>query len=83
MNICIIDTTIMLNLLEVPERSQDKDDVKKQFAKILETKDTLVLPLATMIETGNQIAQITGSKRYDIASKFQEYLMKTADGLAP
>ena len=83
MNICIIDTTIMLNLLEVPGCCAQKDDVLKEFKTILTAKETLVLPLATIIETGNQIAKISGSKRYETAAKFTELLKKTADGQAP
>ena len=83
MTIRIIDTSIMLNLLEVPGRCSNKDIVMKQFDEYIKAKDTLVLPLATVIETGNQIAQVNGSLRYEIAKKFSEYLLKTADGEAP
>lgn len=83
MNVRLIDTSIMLNLLGVPKRCNDKDQVQEELKKALQNNDTLILPVATIIETGNAIAQISGNKRHDIAEKFALYLSKTAEGNAP
>ena len=83
MNIRLIDTTIMLNLLGVPKRNKDEKEVREEFKRVLAKGETLILPIATIIETGNEIAKINGSQRYEIVSKFSEYLKKTSKGEAP
>ncbi|MEC4853547.1 MAG: hypothetical protein SAJ12_21415, partial [Jaaginema sp. PMC 1079.18] len=42
-----------------------------------------VLPLAVVIETGNHITQISGSKRYDIAQKLTQIMQSAADETTP
>lgn len=84
MNIRFIDTSVMLNLLEVPNMCNDKLLVKQQWKDCLEAKDNLIMPIATIIETGNHIAHIpNGNVRRAIAGRFGEFLRKTAEGEAP
>lgn len=83
MNVRIIDTSIMLNLLGVPGRCEKKEEIRREFCKTIERRDVLILPIATIIETGNAISQVGGSKRYDIAEIFTTYLLKTAERNAP
>lgn len=84
MNVRFIDTSIMLNLLEVPGRCAEKEQVKEEWRSILEKKEILIMPVATIIETGNHIAHIAdGRSRRSITLKFQEYLRKTAESRAP
>ena len=84
MNVKFIDTSVMLNLLEVPYMCSDADKVKEEWKQNLEAKDVLIMPFATIIETGNHIAHISnGNKRREIAGKFGEFLRKTANGEAP
>ena len=84
MNVKIIDTSVMLNLLEVPNMCSDADKVKIEWKQNLDSNDVLIMPFATIIETGNHIAHISnGNKRRGIALKFGEFLRKTANGEAP
>lgn len=84
MNVKFIDTSVMLNLLEVPDMCKDAEEVKEQWKKNLEAKDILIMPAATIIETGNHIAHIAnGNRRREIAGRFGEFLRKTAEGEAP
>ena len=84
MNIRFIDTSVMMNLLEVPGRCADSQMIKEEFRQVLDNKEVLILPIATIIETGNHIAHINnGNSRRTIASKFGEFLRKTAEGKAP
>lgn len=47
-------------------------------------KEKIILPFATIIETGNHIAHIPdGRLRYDTAKKFCDAIIKTIDGEAP
>lgn len=84
MNVKFIDTSVMLNLLEVPGRCVEKELVKKQWKEYLAAEDVLIMPAATIIETGNHIAHIeNGNIRRNIAARFGEFLRKTANGEAP
>lgn len=84
MNVRFIDTSVMLNLLEVPDRCSDAKQVKEQLKDALDAREVLILPLAVIIETGNHIAHISnGTVRRSIAVKFGEYIRKTAEEEAP
>lgn len=84
MNVKFIDTSVMLNLLEVPNMCSDKEIVREQWKESLDAGDFLIMPAATIIETGNHIAHINnGNIRRKIAGQFGEYLRKTASGEAP
>lgn len=84
MNVRFIDTSIMLNLLGVPQHCQNENEVKTEWKQVLDNRETLVMPIATIIETGNHIAHISdGNVRRDITLEFQKYLQKTADNEAP
>lgn len=70
MNVRFIDTSVMLNLLEVPEMCSKAKEVKEQWKEVLRTEEVLILPVATIIETGNHIAHISnGNVRRTIARK--------------
>jgi hypothetical protein len=84
MNVRFIDTSVMLNLLEVPNMCGDVEVVRKQWRECLDEGDFLIMPVATMIETGNHIAHIAnGNVRRTIAGKFSNFLRKTAEDEAP
>ena len=84
MNVRFIDTSVMANMLKIPGRCNDAESVQEEFKQVLEAKELLILPIATIIETGNHIAHIADSNaRRSIAGKFGEYLRKTAEGEAP
>lgn len=85
MNVRFIDTSILLNILDVPDRNQNKDEVIEEFKSLIEGRtETLILPLATIIETGNHIAHIgNGSIRREKANLLSQFLLRTANGEAP
>ena len=51
-----IDTSVLLNIIDVPGRNQQRKEVMEELKSLTEKKDinALVLPFATIIETGNQ-----------------------------
>lgn len=55
--ICIIDTSVFCNILDVPRRNQHHAESVAALAEMLASRHTLLLPLATIYETGNHIAQ--------------------------
>lgn len=84
MNVRFIDTSIMTNLLDIPHRNEKKEEVWTEFEKAVNSGETLILPFSTIIETGNFIAHISdGNIRRNRASKFSDYLIKTANDEAP
>ena len=84
MNVRFIDTSVMANMLSIPEKCSDAEKIQNEFKKAIEDKEILILPIATIIETGNHIAHIANSNsRRTTAEKFGEYLRKTAEGEAP
>lgn len=81
MNVRFIDTSIMTNILDVPGRNAEREVVMAELKEAINSKDTLILPAATIIETGNHIVHSQNS--YNVATEFCKYLRKTANGEAP
>lgn len=82
--ICLIDTSIFLNLLNVPGRNQDKEQVLRDYAYYAEMAVTFILPMATILETGNHIAQNgDGGTRRKTAARFCQVVEAAFNGDAP
>lgn len=83
MNVRFMDTSIIVNLLEIPHMCAEAEDIKKEFGKAVQDGEVLILPMSTIIESGNHIAHIAkGDIRREKAMKFQEFLKKTAEEIA-
>jgi hypothetical protein len=85
MDIRIIDTSVLVNILDIPGMNQDYKEATSEFKKLINSeKDTLILPLAAIIETGNHIAHIPdGNIRRQKAELMAKYLEETAKGQMP
>lgn len=84
MRVYFIDTSVLDNLLEIPKKSQDREQVKKDFSKRQSENSRFILPITAVIETGNHIAQLSdGQVRRAIAEKFSQMLELTAQRQAP
>lgn len=55
--ICLIDTTIFLEILDVPRKATRHEHMILELQRKMEDGETLFLPMATILETGNHIAQ--------------------------
>ncbi|WP_253650330.1 hypothetical protein [Vibrio sp. Y29_XK_CS5] len=83
-SVCIIDTSVFLNLLNVPRKNQDKETVISSFQDYVELGVTFILPMATIIETGNHIAQNgDGGIRRKTAERFCSAVKGAFTGSAP
>lgn len=83
-SICLIDTTIFLNLLNVPHCTQHKKLVEKDYKLYVNADCELMLPMATVIETGNHIAQNgDGRVRRNTAIRFVENIIAACNDEAP
>lgn len=86
--VLILDTSVLCCLLDVAGKSTcgpigdrwNKDRIETLLAA--ETGATIVLPLATIIETGNHISQ-AGARRFETATSFCEKLSAVANAEIP
>lgn len=83
MRVCFIDTSILCNILPVPGRSQDEKRVKDELRHRTDSGEQFVLPITTVIETGNFIAQMKHGDRRGTAEKFEKILRLVAEGKSP
>ncbi len=64
-----IDTTVLAELLNIPGLSTQHEKIKAEYLQLDHNEDIFVLPVATLVETGNHIAHIPdGNLRYGITA---------------
>lgn len=82
--ICLIDTSVFMEILNVPGKaSASKETIDNLRGKIV-NGETLFLPMATILESGNHIAQVqNGSQRRRSAEKFVDYVQQALTGSSP
>lgn len=88
--VLILDTSIMCCWLEIPGKETagsegdvwDHNRVNELLGAESEAGSTFVLPLATLIETGNHIAQ-AGQRRYELAVALMSCLAKSLEEESP
>jgi len=82
--VAIVDTSILCNILDIPTRNQNREEVIKELAQLLKDSTTLLLPMAAIYETGNHIAQLSnGGNRRRLAQIFVKEVKKAIKGEAP
>ena len=82
--IVLLDTSVYLNVLNVPGWNQDRTDVLDEFAIRVNNEDIFLLPMATIWETGNHIADLpTGGRRRQFALILVNDVTKALNGEAP
>jgi hypothetical protein len=83
-NIVLLDTTVYLNVLNIPGRNQDRQDVLDSFQARVQDGDHFLLPMATIWETGNHISRLpNGALRYRYAFLLAENVANALKGDAP
>lgn len=79
-----VDTSILLELLAVPGKCQQPAVVKKRHDELIGDGAQFVLPVATVIETGNHIVHLPdGAHRRDCAQRFVGLLRLVASDRLP
>lgn len=82
--VVFVDTSVLLNLLDVPGKNSDHRQLAMEFKKLATDNVTFVIPIAAVIEVGNHIAQLSsGDLRLDRARRFAGYLRSSLAGEAP
>ena len=70
-SIVIVDTSVLLNIIDVPDRNQRKEEVLDRLATLIESSDHLFIPMAAIVEVGNHIAHgRNGAQRRAAAGRF-------------
>lgn len=80
----LIDTSVLLEILNVPDRASNHDDFRAQFEEKIKAGCSFFIPLATILETGNHISQKgDGRQKYECARKFVILIEKSLAGITP
>ena len=82
--IVIVDTSVFLNVLDVPGFNQDREAALSLFNDYIEAGANLLLPIAAIFEAGNHIAQLAdGQQRRRYAEAFKDRVREALAGQAP
>ncbi len=82
--IVLLDTSIYLNILDVPDCNQKRDLIFQDFAARVDREDHFLLPMATIWETGNHIADLNnGGLRYRFSKILVEQVNAAVNGQMP
>jgi hypothetical protein len=83
-DIVLLDTSVYLNVLDVPSWNQDRNTVLTDFANCVSNGDYFLLPLAAVWEAGNHIADLQdGGLRRQYAQKLLTDVKKALQGETP
>ncbi len=86
MRVHFIDTSVFTNILDIPFMNDQRKEVIKELNKLIDNREIekLILPFATIIETGNHIAHNgDGNQRRQAAERFCKVIRKTLEWEAP
>lgn len=82
--VCLIDTSIFLELLNVPNKASSHAATLVELRQRVNAQESLFLPMATILETGNHIGQNgDGGARRACAQRFVAQVGAALDGLSP
>lgn len=82
--IIIVDTSVLLNVLDVPGFNQDRNAVLDEFGELVDAGANLLLPMGAVFETGNHIADVRdGGQRRSRAEVFRDRVSEALEGRAP
>ncbi len=86
MIVCIVDTSVLCELLAVPGKSvsEEHDAMRNEFERRWRRHEQFLLPIVTIVETGNHIAHASdGTLRRATAQRFVELVRDAIDGRSP
>ncbi|MEO5333599.1 MAG: hypothetical protein H7839_16425 [Magnetococcus sp. YQC-5] len=82
--IILIDTCVLLNIFNVPMYNDKYTDIFNEFNNLINHRNIFLLPMATIFETGNHIANLTdGGHRRKWSHIFVNTIKQTHQGVAP
>ncbi|NYG33710.1 hypothetical protein HZU83_07735 [Sphaerotilus montanus] len=82
--VCLLDTSVLVEILDVPGKSQHCAVTRSALATRIEEGQTLFLPMTTVLETGNHIGQVgDGTLRRRCAQRFVAQVGQALEGKSP
>ncbi|CAM3871231.1 hypothetical protein [Bordetella tumulicola] len=82
--IVLLDTSVYLNVLDVPGRNQERAQVLDAFQARVLNGDHFLLPMASIWEAGNHISRLAnGALRYQFANTLVTNVQAALSGEAP
>jgi hypothetical protein len=83
-SVCLIDTSVFCELLAVPNLHRRREEMVALLAEKLKAPETLLLPMTTILETGNHIGQNgDGRQRRQAAELFVAQVRLALQGNSP
>ena len=83
MSVVVVDTSVLTCYLDIPHHNQEKEEVIDLLPVLVKESATLILPLATVLETGNHVAAIAeGNVRRDRAVRLVRLVTQALDPTA-
>jgi hypothetical protein len=84
-DIVIVDTNVFVCILDLPgEDTTRRDDVMAEFRDSIRRGDFLLLPISSIIETGNWVARVSdGQLRRKHAARFVKEVLRSLRGESP
>jgi hypothetical protein len=58
MTIVLIDTSVLCEFIEIPGKCSNSERIKADLINLVRQNSTLLLPIATILETGRHISQV-------------------------
>jgi hypothetical protein len=84
MSVALVDTSIFCEILDVPRLAGQRSTIVAEMKAKLVRKEQLLLPMTTILETGNHIGQNgNGAQRRQTAQRFVEAVRDAVSGNAP
>lgn len=82
--VTFVDTSVLCELLQIPGRSSAKEsaEVAADMDRRFGDGKRFVIPVTTVIETGNHVPQCSGN-RHEIAGRLVRFLRAAIEGVAP
>lgn len=81
--IVLVDTSVLLNVLDTPGRNESRGEVMTQLKEYLDSGVHLLLPMAAVVEAGNHIAHCGNAYARQAAERFVKEVGKALRGDSP
>lgn len=83
-SVFIVDTSVLLNVLDVPGFNQNRQAVLDEFRSEIEFETSFLLPFCAVIESGNHISRLNdGRLRRRFSEGLRDQVVAAIEGRAP
>jgi hypothetical protein len=83
--VVFVDTSVLLNVLNVPGncKPHEHERDKNKMEELQQANAILILPMTALIETGNAVAKVSGSDKYNVTERYLKVVRATVEQKAP